>query len=232
MANLFKAELGKLSPALGQLNRAGVTDEMWELIGNEDGVYARVVYEAMVAKMNGLATPSSSKSVDESEQNPNERHTAFVSYQLPTYDELNGTRFNWANHLFSSRYKWEEHESVRGLVDRTPGNRDFLVKEFTEKETEQMGGLTSDNVVAWAAANGYRAPLLEETVDFAKAHPDLQCKYPIIALGSFTLDGSYRTVAILGGNGAERRLGNGGFGSRWNEASCRFLLVRKQFSET
>jgi len=58
MANLFKAEMGKLFPALGQLNAAGVTDEMWERIGRKDGEYARAVYEALMAKMNGDAKPS------------------------------------------------------------------------------------------------------------------------------------------------------------------------------
>lgn len=51
MANLFETKLGKLFPALGQLQKAGVTDEMWERIGKSDGEYARVVYEALMTKM-------------------------------------------------------------------------------------------------------------------------------------------------------------------------------------
>lgn len=56
MANLFETKLGKLFPALGQLRRAGVTDEMWEKIGNNDGEYARVVYEALLARMSNTIT--------------------------------------------------------------------------------------------------------------------------------------------------------------------------------
>lgn len=51
MANLFKTELGKLFPALGQLHKAGVTDEMWEMIGDSDGEFARTVYKALLANM-------------------------------------------------------------------------------------------------------------------------------------------------------------------------------------
>ncbi|HWR00126.1 MAG TPA: hypothetical protein VN397_04765 [Candidatus Methylomirabilis sp.] len=56
MANLFDIKLGKLFPALGQLHLAGVTDEMWEKIGGRDGEYARIVFDALMAKMNGTVT--------------------------------------------------------------------------------------------------------------------------------------------------------------------------------
>jgi hypothetical protein len=57
MANrLFKSEMGKLFPALGQLDKAGVTDEMWEGIGDKDGVYANVVCEAIMTAMNPSIT--------------------------------------------------------------------------------------------------------------------------------------------------------------------------------
>jgi hypothetical protein len=55
MANLFKADLGTLGPALGQLSAAGVTNEMWERIGRSDGEYARVIFEAIMAKMSGAS---------------------------------------------------------------------------------------------------------------------------------------------------------------------------------
>ncbi|MBD3251717.1 hypothetical protein GF380_04675 [Candidatus Uhrbacteria bacterium] len=149
-----------------------------------------------------------------------------VSYQLPFHEELHGTVFDWASSLFSNTYTWEEHESVRGLVDRTPGDRDFLVKHFTEEEIREMDGLTSEHVIAWADKNGYRASVLEETVDFAKAQPDLQRQFPIVALGSFAVYRASRVVAILRGNDARRGLDDGWFDYRW-DADSHFLLVRK-----
>lgn len=150
---------------------------------------------------------------------PVEYLTAHVSYQLPSFEELNGTLFDWASDLFNGSYKWEDHESVRGQVDRTPGERSFLVKHFN-KEME------SDDVLAWADANGYRAATHEEAVDFAKAHPDLQREFWIVALGSFALRDGGRSVAILRRGGARRDLDGDWFGGRWG-ADGRFLLVRK-----
>lgn len=150
---------------------------------------------------------------------PVEHLTVFISYQLPSYDELNGTSFDWASDVFSPKCTWEEHESVRGQVDRTPGNRDFLVKHFNKE-------MTSEDVIAWAAANGYRVATHEEAVDFAKAHPNLQLKFSIVALGSFAVSGGHRSIAVLGRGGAERFLVDEWFGSRW-AAHDDFLLVSK-----
>lgn len=207
---------GEMSQFKGLLTNAGLTAEIIRA-AIDDHEVAKAMVSGGKAYLDRGGTD---QSTDE------ELLTVFVSYQLPSYNELNGSRFDWASDLFSSKYKWEEHESVRGQVDRTAGNRDFLVKEFTEKEIKRMGGLTSDNVIAWAVANGYRAPVLEETVDFAKAHPDLQREYPIVALGSFALSDGSRGVAILCRDDAERSLDYDWFDAGWL-ALCRFLLVRK-----
>lgn len=150
---------------------------------------------------------------------PVEPLIAHVFYKLPSYAELNGTVFDWASDLFANKHTWEEHESVRGLVDRIPKVHIFLVKHFNKN-------MTSDEVIAWADKNGYRVATHEEAVDFAKAHPGLQRRFSIVALGSFTVCDDSRCVAVLFRDGAERSLAYGWFGGRW-VADYRFLLVRK-----
>lgn len=241
MANLFRANLGTLGPALAQLNAAGVTEEMWALMSMDDGVYAHVVHDALLTKMNGDSTsqseagaivfpqdgpPYRTKPRNGNGETRTGEYVVPVSYQLPPFAELDGKLFDWASDLFSDKYTWKEHRSVWGLVDRTPGERNLLVKQFMEEEIEEMGGLTSENVIAWAAAHGYRVATHEEAVDFAKAQPDLQRQFPIAALGSFAVDGDFRCVAVLIRDGALRDLDYGRFVSRWL-AHFRFLLVRK-----
>jgi len=150
---------------------------------------------------------------------PVEHITVPISYQVPPYAELNGTSFDWASDLFSDKYTWEDHTSVQGLVDRTPGDRGFLVKHFNKE-------MTSDQVIAWADANGYRVATHEEAVGFAKVHPDLQRQFPIVALGSSALCVARRCVPVLGRDDAKRSLVYDWFDSRWR-AYDRFLLVRK-----
>jgi hypothetical protein len=150
---------------------------------------------------------------------PVEHLVAFVSYQLPPYGELKDMVFNWASDLFNGSHVWEEHESVRGQIDRIPGKKSFLVKHFDRK-------MKSEQVIEWAEANGYRVATHEEAVDFAKAHPDLQRQFWIVALGSFTHGYDDRDVAVLYGDGARRDLDGGWFGREW-DASDRFLIVHK-----
>ncbi len=157
---------------------------------------------------------------------PVEHLTVHVSYQLPSYDELNGMAFDWASDLFSDEYTWEEHESIRGQVDCTPGERSFLMKQFTPQEIKEMRGLTILNVIAWAKANNYRVATKEELVAVGIQHPNLQCQFPIAALGSFTLSAGYRHVAVLDGDDAGRNLDGNWFDHEW-DADGRFLLVRR-----
>jgi len=167
-----------------------------------------------------LAVCKSVPAKAEKPEEAGEQHfTVRISYELPPFAELNGTVFDWASDLFSDTYTWEEHESVRGRVDRTPGERSFLVKHFKRE-------MHSDEVIAWADKNGYRVATHEEAVDFAKLHPNLQRQFSIVALGSFAVYDGRRYVAVLGGGGAERGLDFDWFGGRWS-AHCRFLLVRK-----
>jgi hypothetical protein len=154
---------------------------------------------------------------------PVEHLTAFVSYQLPPFEELSGLRFDWVDDSFNGSVEWQEHESVKGLVDRMPGERTFVTKGFNKE-------MTSDQVIEWAKANGYRVAIHEEAVDFAKAHPDLQRKFWIVALGSSTPytgnDDGVRLVAALELSSEQRYLDTRTFGREWS-TDVRFLLVRK-----
>lgn len=145
--------------------------------------------------------------------------TIVVSYTLPPYTELNGTLFDWAADPFSDGHNWMDHASICELIDRTPGPRDFLVKHFSKK-------MTSEQVIAWTDANGYRVATRAELVSVGQARPDLQRQFPIAALGSSTFYDCRRCVAVLSRDGAKRILVDDWFDRRW-DAYDRFLLVRK-----
>lgn len=144
-------------------------------------------------------------------------YKVMVDYVLPSPEAIKKT-FDWVSDLYDGR-PWENHESCKG-VDETPGIREFLLKHFGK-------AMTSEHVLAWAEANGYRAATLKEILAFVAAHPDLQRQFWIVALGSSALrDGGRQCVPLLSSDGDGRRLFGNWFGRRWN-AGDRFLLVRK-----
>ena len=73
---------------------------------------------------------------------------------------------------------------------------------------------------------GYRPATHLEAYAFAKANPELQCQFWIVALGSFTLRGGNRCVAVLRSYSGRRILFYDWSECEW--VSCfRFLFVRK-----
>ncbi|MFH1973648.1 MAG: hypothetical protein ABIK13_03535, partial [Patescibacteria group bacterium] len=73
---------------------------------------------------------------------------------------------------------------------------------------------------------GYRPATHLEAYAFAKANPELQRQFWIVALGSSTLDGDLRSVAVLDGVSGRRILDSNWFGIVWI-SDDRFLFVRK-----
>ena len=68
---------------------------------------------------------------------------------------------------------------------------------------------------------------IEHLLMFGAKNPELQRKFPIVALGSVMVfaDG-YRCVPFLGGSAGGRGLGLSGEGGGWDDG-CRFLAFRK-----
>jgi hypothetical protein len=120
--------------------------------------------------------------------------------------------------LFYGNYEWQPHSSC-AEIDQTPGNRVMLVKHFG-RYTESEANIASMDKL------GYRPATHLEAYAFAKANPELQRQFWIVALGSSAVRGDDRDVAVLYSDSDRRILGNSWFDSGWN-SDDRFLFVRK-----
>ena len=148
---------------------------------------------------------------------PVDHRRVHVSYVLPSFEELNGTLFDRASKLWDGQ-KWEQHPSCVD-IDTTPHELVFYMKHFGKV-------MTSDRVIGWAEANGYRAANHLETLAYAMANPVDQRKFWYVGLGSFVLDAVGRCVACLFNYGSKCELDDGYLHARWSP-DHRFLLVRK-----
>ena len=76
--------------------------------------------------------------------------------------------------------------------------------------------------LAEIAKRGLRPATLAELLAFGATYPELQRKFPIVALGQSALIGGYPNVPVLCGDGRERGLDLVWAGLGWN-GRCRFL---------
>lgn len=123
--------------------------------------------------------------------------------------------------LFYGNYEWKNHSSC-AEIDQTPGERIMLVKHFNR-------AIGSEDAIAEMDKLGYRPATHLEAYAFAKANPEPQRQFWIVALGSSAMrDGDFdgRDVAVLYGYSDESFLVNGWFGHEW-DFGYRFLFVRK-----
>lgn len=156
-------------------------------------------------------------------------------YLVPvTYDAL--PSMDILEHLFSKNgvtklldgnYRWEQHESRKDF-NEVPGDKVFLVKQFTSEEIEEIGGLESENIIAWGLKNGCVSADKKEAYAFG-INPEtrgIQFQSCIVALGSSTLYADHRRVVLLSGDPGGRILKCSRFDRVWDPDS-RFLFVRK-----
>ena len=121
--------------------------------------------------------------------------------------------------LFTGNYEWQPHSSCAD-IDQTPGDRVMLLKHFGRNTTSEANIAEMDKL-------GYRPATHLEAYAFAKANPELQRQFWIVALGSSTLCDDRRNVAVLGSGFSGRRiLVDCRFGNEWY-SDGRFLFVRK-----
>ncbi len=99
-------------------------------------------------------------------------------------------------------------------------------KEVVGELVKYEENMSSDKVLADLDSKGLRPATHEELLAFGAAFPELQRKFPIVALGSVAGVGGDRCVACLDGDDSGRDLSLGWFGLGW-DAFCRFLAVRK-----
>ena len=144
-----------------------------------------------------------------------------VTYTMPSDKKMLKREFskNSVSHLFTNNQEWRNHSSC-AKIDQTPGERIMLIKHF--------GGATESRVnIAKMKKLGYRPATHLEAYAFAKANPELQRSFNIIALGSFTMYNGSRCVAELCSYSRRRvfRTNHCGCSSLW-AATSRFLFVR------
>lgn len=142
-----------------------------------------------------------------------------VGYDMPRDKAKLESEFSngGVSQLFYGNFEWQNHPSCAG-VDQTPGNRVMLLKRLNRKTTSEAN-------IAEMNKLGYRPATHLEAYAFAKANPELQCRFWIAALGSSTLIAGMHTVAVLSGNSG-RRMFVDWLCIDW-DSDCRFLFVRK-----
>lgn len=86
--------------------------------------------------------------------------------------------------------------------------------------------MSSDNVIAEMDKEGFRPCTIEELLAIGEQHPELQRKFPLVALGSVAEFNGSRNVACLIRIGSERELNLNWFDDDWRGV-CRFPAVRK-----
>ncbi len=103
------------------------------------------------------------------------------------------------------------------------------IKELVPELIHFNRSISSDNALAELDKMGLRPATIEELLAFGETFPEMQCKFPIIALGSVCRVVGNRRVPYLDEDASERNLDLLWFGGDWN-ADCRFLAVRKEVS--
>ncbi|MCC7357280.1 hypothetical protein IT408_02120 [Candidatus Uhrbacteria bacterium] len=144
-----------------------------------------------------------------------------VSYEMPRDKAKLESEFSkdGVSELFYGNYEWKNHSSC-AEIDQTPGERIMLVKHFNR-------AIESEDAIAEMDKLGYRPATHLEAYAFAKANPELQRQFWIVALGSSTrYDGDDRFVAMLCSVSDGRILGSDWFARGWR-SGFRFLFVRK-----
>jgi len=152
-----------------------------------------------------------------------ETYRVHVGYDMPYDKDILETEFSkdGVTELLYGNCEWQLHSSCEG-IDQTPGEREFLVKHFDRK-------IESDEAIAEMDKLGYRPATHLEAYAFAKANPELQRQFWIVALGSFALDSGGRSVALLSCTSGLCLLHDHWHDSRWS-ARSRFLFIRKASS--
>lgn len=192
-------------------------DEFWRQLGDAD------CQKDLAAKMAERVKAKRGKRGPVPAALPPGHYRANVVHRpLPAGWELLAARaFVWVSRLFDGR-GWTDGYALDGrevVVVPGYGPTEFLIKGFKTS-------MTSEQVIRWADANGWRVATALEAIDFAAAKPGLQPSASIVALGSFAADDGHRHVAVLrlGGRGCE--LSDDWFDNDWDPV-FRFLLVRK-----
>lgn len=120
------------------------------------------------------------------------------------------------------QYDWKNDDITAGRFPVKGKGKKEVVGELVKYEST----MSSEAVLADLDKNGLRPATIEELLAFGAAFPELQRKFPIVALGSIAEVDGGRGMACLGRGDSKRYLRLRWFDRGWF-AHCRFLAVRK-----
>ncbi len=143
---------------------------------------------------------------------PLDIYTLTINYSRSVEDGVKAGKYDWSNSdITSSHFSSDEVGTKEVSIELIHFGRNMETNEVLS-ELDKME---------------LRPATLKELLAFGEKYPNLQRKFPIIALGSVWQypDGN-RRCAHLGGRDSERNLNLRWLVRRWND-HCRFAAVRK-----
>ena len=131
-----------------------------------------------------------------------------VNYDLSVEDMVELGKYDWTNPSITS-----EHFPVTRR-----GKSEVRVELLSSKElVGEVRSMSSDEISASLDNLGYLPVKLHELLAFGENHPEVQCEFPVVALGSVWPDRGNRYVPCLRRYGSERRLGLHWLQAEWSE---------------
>ncbi|MBI1956993.1 MAG: hypothetical protein HYS44_00845 [Candidatus Niyogibacteria bacterium] len=184
---------------VGKARRRGVSDEVIHSLATPEG---DTLLDQFVEIMAGTQRGT----------NDSNLHSVTVNYGLSLAEMIAAGHYDWVNNDITAK--------------RFPVKGEGVVN--VEIQLVHLNcTMESDDILRELDTMGLRPATIEELLAFGAKYPDIQCEFPIVALGSVCRRVlGHRRVPCLGWNGAGRRLGLYWFGLRWS-GGCRFAAVRK-----
>ncbi len=134
-----------------------------------------------------------------------------VDYSMTLAEMIASGRYDWKNDdITTERFPVKGKGKVETTVELIHLNR-VIATDEVKKEIDKMG---------------MRPATMEELLAFGATFPEVQRRFPIIALGSVSQLGDFRDVPFLDVDDSERGLSLDWSDDEWGER-CRFLAVRK-----
>ncbi len=138
-------------------------------------------------------------------------YPVYVDYDLSVEDAVKLGRYDWANSDITSKHFPTQRTGTAQIEVRLVHFDRVISTDDALRELDRMG---------------LRPAELHELLTLGATHPNLQRKFPVIALGSVWQDShDDRYCAFLDRNGSKRNLNLNWIENDWNE-NCRFAAVR------
>ncbi len=136
-----------------------------------------------------------------------------INYSRSVEDGIKAGKYDWSNSDIASSH----------CTSGEAGTKEISIELIHFKR-----GMETDEVLSELDKMNLRPATLKELLALGEKHPDLQRKFPIIALASaWQNPGDYRLCAFLSERASGRDLGLRWIGNRWADVDCRFAAVCK-----